>query len=156
MHFAAVFSILDSFKLNLANASLNEVKMQKGNSMTAKDVLEKYKIEINSHEFERLLPLISKECQFWFSSGTYVGLDQTRKAFEKTWGMIKNEVYTISDLEWIAESEKAAVCIYTYHWSGLIDGQQKAGKGRGTSCFRKEVDGWKIVHEHLSAFPKVT
>lgn len=156
MRLVAVLSISSSYKMKPATAGHNDGKVRKGNVMTAKDVLEKYKVEINSHDFDRLIPLISKECQFWFTSGTYVGLDQTRKAFEKTWGMIKKEVYTISDLEWIAESEKAAVCIYTYHWSGLIDGQQQSGKGRGTSCFRKEGDGWKIVHEHLSAFPKTT
>ncbi len=121
MHFAAIFSISKSFKINKANANLNDGKIQKGDLMSAKDVLEKYKIEINSHDFDRLIPLISKECQFWFTSGTYVGLDQTRKAFEKTWGMIKNEIYAISELEWIAESEKTAVCIYTYHWSGLVN-----------------------------------
>ena len=122
--------------------------------MSAIEVFEKYKLEINNHDFDRLIPLISKDCKFWFSSGTYVGLEQTRRAFEKTWAMIKNEIYTVSDQEWIALSDKAAVCTYTYHWTGLIDGQKREGKGRGTSCFRKEENGWKIVHEHLSVFPK--
>lgn len=68
--------------------------------------------------------------------------------------MIKEEVYTLTDLEWIAESGQAAVCTYTFNWKGIIDGQPFEGKGRGTSCFCKEDDGWKIVHEHLSNFPK--
>lgn len=122
--------------------------------MSANEIIEKYKLEINTHDFDRLIPIFSSDCKFWFTSGSHVGLDQARKAFEKTWAMIKNEIYTLSDLEWIAESEKAAVCTYTYHWSGSIDGQQKEGKGRGTTCLRKEADGWKIIHEHLSAFPK--
>ncbi len=122
--------------------------------MSAKNILEKYKVEINKHNFDTLEPLISQECKFWFSSGTFVGLEQTRKAFEKTWGMIKDEVYTLSDVEWIGESDHAAVCVYTFHWKGLIEGQFREGNGRGTSCFRRENDGWKIVHEHLSNFPK--
>jgi ketosteroid isomerase-like protein len=96
---------------------------------------------------------ISSQCKFWFSSGTYIGLDQTRKAFEKTWGVIKEEVYSISDVEWIAESDSAAVCTYTFHWKGLIQDRPSEGKGRGTSCLRKEEGGWKIIHEHLSQFP---
>jgi ketosteroid isomerase-like protein len=121
---------------------------------SAQDLLEKYKVEINKHNFDLVEPLISKDCKFWFSSGTFVGLDQIGQAFEKTWGMIKDEVYSLTDIEWIAESDLTAVCTYTFHWKGLIDGKPGEGKGRGTSCFRKEDDGWKITHEHLSNFPK--
>ena len=119
--------------------------------MSAKEILKKYKIEINKHDFNLLEPLISTDCVFWFSSGSHHGLAQARKAFEKTWAAILEEVYSISDVQWIAESDHAAVCIYTFHWSGLVNGQKREGKGRGTSCFRREQDEWKIVHEHLSA-----
>lgn len=122
--------------------------------MSARELLEKYKIEINSHVFDRVEPLISSDCKFWFTSGTYEGIAQTRQAFEKTWAMIQNEVYTLSDENWLFEGNDSAVCTYTYHWSGMVSGKQSEGKGRGTSCFRKEGTQWKIVHEHLSAFPK--
>lgn len=121
---------------------------------SAQALLEKYIVEINKHNFETVEPLISEDCKFWFSSGTFVGLEQTRQAFEKTWAMIKEEVYTLTDLEWIAGSDQSAVCTYTFNWKGLIDGKPLEGKGRGTSCFRKEDGGWKIIHEHLSHFPK--
>lgn len=134
----------------------SSVRMTKQNpaGSSARALLEKYKVEINKHDFGVLEPLISPDCKFWFSSGTFVGLQQTRQAFEKTWAMIKDEVYALTEIQWIAESEQAAVCTYTYHWKGLIDGKPCEGRGRGTSCFRKETDGWKIIHEHLSGFPK--
>ena len=122
--------------------------------MSAKELMKKYAEEINKHDFNLIIPLISDDCKFWFTSGTYSGLEQTRNAFEKTWNMIKEEVYSLSDMEWITESDHAAACTYTYHWKGLIDGQIREGKGRGTSCFHKGTDGWKIIHEHLSHFPK--
>ena len=121
--------------------------------MSARVVLKAYSELINKHDFSLLLPLLSGDCKFWFSSGTYVGLNETQKAFDKTWALIKEEDYTLSDIEWIAESDAAAVCTYTYHWKGYIDGNLREGNGRGTSCFRKEGSDWKIVHEHLSPFP---
>jgi ketosteroid isomerase-like protein len=121
---------------------------------SARELFEAYKAEINKHDFDFLVPLLSNECTFWFSSGTYSGLKDSRAAFEKTWSMILDEVYSISDVKWIADSPTAAVCTYTFNWSGLINGQHGEGKGRGTSCFRQESTGWKIVHEHLSPFPK--
>lgn len=122
--------------------------------MTTREVLKKYEVEINKNNFDLLVPLISRDCVFWFSSGTFCGLDETRKAFEKTWNMIKNETYWLSDIQWIAEGDSASVCIYTFHWNGIIDDKHCEGKGRGTSCFRKEGSEWKIIHEHLSHFPK--
>jgi ketosteroid isomerase-like protein len=121
--------------------------------MSAQDLFELYKVEINSHDFNRLEPLISKDCQFWFSSGTYRGIEQTRQAFQKTWALIQNEVYSVRDVEWLFSNSESAVCTYTFHWIGQMNGQQRQGKGRGTSCFRVEGKDWKLVHEHLSAFP---
>jgi ketosteroid isomerase-like protein len=121
--------------------------------MSAKEVLERYKSEINSHDFSRLEPFISENCKFWFSSGTYVGIEATRKAFEKTWDAIKNEIYSVADVEWLCDGDRAAVCTYTFHWEGNVGGERRKGKGRGTSCFRLEDNDWKIVHEHLSPFP---
>ncbi len=122
--------------------------------MSPQDFLKKYEIELNTQRFENVSPLLSEECTFWFTSGTYVGIQAAKDSFEKTWQLIKNEVYTIRDIKWISESDKSAVCIYTYHWKGIINGNECEGIGRGTSCLRVENGSWKIIHEHLSAFPK--
>lgn len=117
---------------------------------SARTLFERYQTEINKHDFDLIEPLVSKKCQFWFSTGTYIGIEQSRQAFEKTWALIKEEVYTMTDLNWVAQSDRAAVCTYTYHWKGFVEGKLVEGKGRGTSCLRREDEGWKIVHEHLS------
>jgi ketosteroid isomerase-like protein len=122
--------------------------------MSAKFLLQKYSEVINRHDFDLIEPLLSQECSFWFSSGTFTGLAQARKAFEKTWAAIQNEVYTITDINWLIDSESAAICTYSFHWEGIVRDERRAGSGRGTSCFRVETSDWKLVHEHLSAFPQ--
>lgn len=122
-------------------------------STTAREALERYGVELNRHDFDRLVPLLAPDCVFWFSSGTHRGLDQARRAFERTWARIQEEVYALADVQWIAESDQVAVCVYTFHWAGRIDGERREGRGRGTTCLRRDAGGWRIVHEHLSPFP---
>ena len=122
--------------------------------MGAREVLKRYETEINRKDFDLLIPMVSTACTFWFSSGTYSGLEEARRAFEKTWRTIEDEVYWLTDVAWIAEGDCAAVCTYTFHWKGVIGGKPCDGQGRGTSCFRKEGDDWKLVHEHLRHFPR--
>jgi len=117
------------------------------------NVLKRYATQINEHKFSAVEGLISDGAIFWFSSGTFRGKKQIQAAFEKTWSIIQNEVYWLTDIEWIASDETSAVCVYTFHWKGIVGSQEKEGLGRGTSIIRREDGNWRIVHEHLSSFP---
>lgn len=108
---------------------------------------------INEHRIESLLPVLSADVIFWFSSGSFHGIDAARQAFEKTWRRIAEETYWLEELSWVSEGDHSDVCIYQFHWRGVVDGEPRAGSGRGTSVLRREADDWKIVHEHLSAEP---
>ena len=109
---------------------------------------------INRHDFSLLVPLIDEEATFWFSSGTYQGLDAARGAFERTWQRVADETYWLEDLRWIARGDEAASCTYRFRWRAKVNGQAAEGEGRGTSVVARRADGWRIVHEHLSPFPK--
>lgn len=117
-------------------------------------LIKDYESKINLHIFESIEPHLSDEAVFWFSDGSYSGKDAIRKAFEKTWNTIQDEKYWLENLTWIATGDKAACCTYEFHWKGIISGNLLSGKGRGTTTFRVEAGRWKIVHEHLSNFPK--
>jgi Ketosteroid isomerase homolog len=109
---------------------------------------------INRHDFSLLVPLIDADASFWFSSGTFQGLEAVRAAFERTWRRLAGETYRLEDLVWIARGDVAASCIYRFHWRAILDGQATEGTGRGTTVLARRPDGWRIVHEHLSAFPR--
>lgn len=121
----------------------------KNNKELAK-FIEEYEKLTNKCNFDLLIPFIDKNAIYWFSNGTYNGIDEIRKAFEETWNSIKDEVYTISNVKWLILIKSEAVCIYDFHSDGIVDGKRQEFKGRGTNVFKK-IDGqWKIVHEHLS------
>ncbi len=45
-------------------------------NLSPREILKKYESEINKNNFDLLMPLISADCKFWFSSGTYSGLNE--------------------------------------------------------------------------------
>lgn len=121
--------------------------------MTAREVLAAYEDRINRHDFDLLVELIAPDATFWFSDGTHRGIEAIRAAFEATWRALADETYWLDQREWIAESDRAAVCTYRFNWSATIDGTPASGSGRGTTVLRCENDRWAIVHEHLSSMP---
>lgn len=113
-----------------------------------------YAERINRHDFELLTPLIDDNATFWFSSGSYRGMEAARAAFERTWQRLADETYWLEDLRWIAKADEAACCIYSFHWQTTLEGQIIRGSGRGTTVLGKRDGIWRILHEHLSAFPE--
>lgn len=110
-----------------------------------KDFLNEYIRRTNLHQFDAVAPLIDDDAVYWFSSGSYRGLNAIQTAFERTWATIQNEQYAIEDLEWLMVDDLIATCIYTYRWKGSIDGVAREGTGRGTNVLRKDNEQWRIL-----------
>ena len=115
--------------------------------------MEQYALRTNSHQFAAVAELIAEDAVYWFNDGSFVGLDAIQQAFERTWDYIREEVYEVEDVHWLAQDAKTAVCIYTFRWRGRVNDQSVQGSGRGTSVLRKTGDRWQVVHEHLSPMP---
>tara|TARA_R110000850_G_scaffold42454_30_gene108991 strand:- start:3918 stop:4289 length:372 start_codon:yes stop_codon:yes gene_type:complete len=120
---------------------------------TPEELLKEYEQSLSAQIFENVRPLIDDNAVFWFNDGSYHGLDLIEKAFTKTFNLIKEEKYWLTDLEWISKSDVAASCHYQFNWEGIIHGEHGSGSGRGTSVMKKIGGSWKIVHEHLSRRP---
>jgi ketosteroid isomerase-like protein len=71
------------------------------------------------------------------------------QAFERTFALIQDETYSIRDVHWVKQAEEYAVCLYTFHWQGTINGRPASGSGRGTSILVREAGKWLLLVEHL-------
>jgi ketosteroid isomerase-like protein len=112
--------------------------------------MRRYELATNRHDFGQLAPLIAGDATYWFTEGSYHGIEAIRSAIERTFATIRNEVYQIKDLEWVVVSAELAACRYRFSWNGVIDGQPESGSGRGTNVLTKRDGTWKMLHEHLS------
>ena len=122
---------------------------------TPEAAFERYRTAINSHDFDRLAQLvIAPDAVFVFTDGVHRGEAAIRAAFEAAWSTIPDEVYTMSDPEWLARDERTALVAFRYAYRGTTrDGSSIAGGGRGTNLFVRTTDGWRLRYEHLSSDP---
>ena len=123
-------------------------------TMNHETALMTYVEKLNTHSWEQIASCVTEDAVFIFTEDTFVGKAAAKTAFEKTFKLIENEVFSLHDIVWTVVTEDVATCRYEFRWKGLIEGQESSGGGRGTSILRK-VDGrWLIAHEHLGPYPR--
>lgn len=116
-----------------------------------KALIEEYSRKTNLHRFDEVAPLIDNRALYWFSDGsTHEGIDAIRSVFEHNWRAIRNEVYRIEDVRWIAKDENVAVCVYHFRWDGEGRDGRICGAGRGTCVLQRVNGSCRVIHEHLS------
>jgi ketosteroid isomerase-like protein len=113
--------------------------------------LREYEEANNSHNWDNVESFIAPDATYWFTDGSYLGIEEIRAAVEATFTKIQNEVYEIKNVRWPLVTNTEAVCTYNFLWRGTVDGQEASGSGRGTNVLKKIDGSWQIVHEHLSS-----
>jgi ketosteroid isomerase-like protein len=123
--------------------------------MEPDEFIKNYEAVLATQDWERVSPLIHKYACVTFSNGqTFRGKRAVRSAFERNFTLIQDEHYAITDLHWVKKTVDFAVCLYTFHWSGLIHEEPVSGSGRGTSVIVKHGGKWLLLAEHLGPIAK--
>nr|AIA10525.1 SnoaL-like domain protein [uncultured bacterium] len=112
--------------------------------------MQAYERANNSHVWANVAPMVAADATYWFTDGSYKGIEEIHQAVEATFEKLQDEVYKITELKWPVVSENVAVCTYKFSWQATIDGVKHSGGGRGTNVLEKQNNTWMIVHEHLS------
>ena len=120
--------------------------------MNLEDILQQYIKATNTHNFDNVKKLLHPNAIYWFTDRTCTSINEIQSYFENSWNTIKDEVYSISDVNWIVVEQKTATCLYTYHYKGVYNNRFVTGCGRATNVFLKDnKEEWKLIHEHLSS-----
>ena len=118
--------------------------------MSPQDFIHQYEAALASQDWDLVAPLIHQDACVTFSNGAvHKGKEAIAEAYKKNFDLIKNEKYSVSDVHWIEVNETFAVYIFKFSWSGIIQGQQAQGFGRGTAVITQENGRWKLIAEHL-------
>ncbi len=118
--------------------------------------LSTYETALASQEWEKVDPLIHEDCVVTFNDGTYMGKTAVEGAFRRTFDLIEDEKFNISNVHWVLQKEETAVYIFNFSWSGIIQGKIASGGGRGTSVLIREKGNWQLLCEHLGPLAKST
>ncbi len=121
---------------------------------TAADALHEYLMATNSHDFENVARVLTKDPSYFFGDSERRGLPDVREYFERAWDAVPDERYWAEDVEWVAVTEGAATATYTYRWVGTRSGSPVSGSGHATNAFVRTGIGWRLAHEHLSTTPE--
>ena len=108
-------------------------------------------------DFNLLREMIDERAYFRFNDGDFVGRQAIQAVFEKTWRgdpTVKKTRFYLSDIVVLTTDQASATATYTYNWEGSQGGQEFKIQGRGTRVLVREGGTFRIIHEHLSRFPK--
>ena len=108
-------------------------------------------------DFALIRGMIDERAYFRFNDGDFIGLAAIERVFEKTWRgdpTIRKASFHLSDIVVLTTDERSATATYTYNWAGSQGDRHFVVRGRGTRVLVCEDGRFRIVHEHLSRFPR--
>ena len=108
-------------------------------------------------DFDLIRDFIDEQAYFRFNDGDFVGRTAIQAVFEKTWRgdpSVKKARFYLTDIVVLTVDLRTACATYTWNWEGSQGESQFTIRGRGTRVLTFEQGNFRIVHEHLSRFPR--
>ncbi len=108
-------------------------------------------------DFDLIRDFIDEQAYFRFNDGDFVGRTAIQAVFEKTWRgdpSVKKARFYLTDIVVLTVDQRTACATYTWNWEGSQGESQFTIRGRGTRVLALEQGKFRIVHEHLSRFPR--
>ncbi len=118
--------------------------------MSASNFIKRYEAALATQSWEEVSPLIHPRASVVFSDGTvHKGKNAVQKAYEANFVRIEHEKYEMTNIHWLLESEDSAAYMFDFSWTGIFEGKEASGGGRGTAVLVFESGKWLLLAEHL-------
>ncbi|WP_136443476.1 nuclear transport factor 2 family protein [Pacificoceanicola onchidii] len=118
--------------------------------MDVRDFLKRYEAALASQDWAQVSPLIHGSARVVFSDGSvHEGLGAIERAYQRNFAAIKSERFVMDNIHWVFETADHAVYMFDFHWSGVIQGREASGSGRGVTALVRENDIWLLKAEQL-------
>ena len=119
-------------------------------TVSAEDFVKQYETALGTQDWDSVAPLISEDAKVIFSDGSlHAGKDAIRAAYQHNFKTIQGEAYRIENVHWLTKTADAAAYVFEFYWTGVIDGREASGSGRGTAVLARRADRWLLVGEQL-------
>ncbi|MBX7213434.1 MAG: nuclear transport factor 2 family protein [Thermoflexales bacterium] len=121
------------------------------------DFLHHFERLAEQEDFDLIRDSIDEDAFFRFNDGDFRGRAAIQAAFEKTWRgdpSVRKARFYLSDITVLTLDAATASATYTYNWEGAQGEKSFVVRGRGTRVLALGPRGFRIVHEHLSRFPR--
>jgi hypothetical protein len=121
------------------------------------EFLHRFEKLANEENFDLIREMIDEHAYFRFNDGDFLGRAAIQAAFENTWRgdpTVKKARFYLTDISVLTIDQRSASATYTYNWEGTQGDQTFTIRGRGSRVLVQEGGSFRIVHEHLSRFPR--
>ena len=129
-----------------------QVELMKKNCV--EETLNNYVKALATQSWESVETFFHENVTVIFAEGTYYGKDQVGGAIHKTFSLIRDEDFSISNLQWTIRHDNFATCTFVFDWSGTINGKRFTSPGRGTIAWVNLSNNWQIINEHFGPLPR--
>lgn len=155
LHVAVCLALAAPMAGGLAAPARADAQADPRSADTPEAAFERYRTLINTHDFDQLAEhVIAPNALFVFTEKSHRGMAEIEAAFNHTWSTLPDEVYSMTDPEWLAQDENTALVAFRYSYRGTLkNGQTLTGGGHGTNLYTRTTAGWRLAYEHLSHDP---
>lgn len=122
--------------------------------LNVEETLKAYESALATQSWDAAAGFFHENATVIFTEGTYRGKSQVGAAIRKTFSLIKDENFVITNLHWNLKSEEFSCCTFEYEWSGTINKNRFTTQGRGTLAWIYEDSRWQIINEHFGLMPR--
>lgn len=103
--------------------------------MTPGDYKRELVARMNAKDLDGALELIADDAVYFWSNGSAMfGKAAIAAALKANFDTIGDDTYETNDVTWLVETDDVAACVFSFRWTGVVEGKAVSGRGAAHRC----------------------